>query len=81
MGGGPVVMRGGPGGGGGGGMMGGPMGGNDRAVRLEVYLQTFNVFNQVNFINYGSVLTSSSFGVPGAALPARRLEVGMRVGF
>ena len=38
------------------------MGGNDRAVRLEVYLQTFNVFNQVNFINYGSVITSDYFG-------------------
>jgi hypothetical protein len=90
-GGGPVIVQGpggggggggrGPGGGGGGGGMGGPMNGGDRAVRLEVYLQAFNVFNQVNFINYGSVLTSSSFGVPGAALPARRLEVGMRVGF
>jgi hypothetical protein len=81
MGGGPVVMRGGPGGGGGGGMMGGPMGGNDRAVRLEVYLQTFNVFNQVNFINYGSVITSDYFGVPTAAQPARRFEMGMRIGF
>lgn len=76
-GGGPVVMRGGPGGGG----MGGPMGGNDRAVRLEVYLQTFNVFNQVNYINYGSVLTSPYFGQPTAAMAARRLELGMRVGF
>ena len=85
-GGGGPVMRGGPGGGGrgpggGGGGFGGPMSGGDRAVRLEVYLQTFNVFNQVNFINYGAVLTSPRFGTPTAAMPGRRLELGFRVGF
>jgi hypothetical protein len=82
-GGGPMVM-GGPGGGrggGGGGMMGGPMGGDNRAVRLEVYLQTFNLFNAVNYTNYGAVLTSRSFGLATAAAPARRFEMGMRVGF
>lgn len=78
-GGGPVVMRGGPGGGG--GMMGGPMSGGDRAVRFELYLQAFNVFNQVNYTNYGAVLTSPRYGQPTAAAPARRLELGMRVGF
>ncbi len=84
-GGGPMVMGGGPGGGGGrggGGGFGGPMSGGDRAVRLEVYLQTFNVFNQVNFINYGAVLANTrSFGVASAAMPGRRLELGFRVGF
>jgi hypothetical protein len=81
-GGGPVIMRGGPGGGGGGGMMGGPMGGNDKAVRLEVYLQAFNVFDQVNYTRYGSVVSAqSSYGIPTAAAPARRLELGMRIGF
>ena len=83
-GGGPVVM-GGPGGGGGrgggGGGFGGPMAGGDRAMRLEVYLQTFNVFNQVNYSNFGAVITSPVFGEPTAALAARRLEMGMRVGF
>jgi hypothetical protein len=78
-GGGPMVVRGGPGGGGGG--LGGPMSGGDRAMRLEIYLQTFNVFNQVNFSNYGSVITSPVFGQPTAAMPARRLELGFRVGF
>lgn len=80
MGAGPVVMRGGPGGGGG-GMMGGPMGGSDKAVRLEVYLQAFNVFNQVNYTRYGSVVSARSYGDPTAAAPARRLELGMRIGF
>ena len=81
-GGGPVVMGPGGGGGRGGGGFGGPMGGSDRAMRLEVYLQTFNVFNQVNLINFGSVLSNpNTFGVANSALPGRRLEVGMRVGF
>ena len=89
-GGGPVVVRGPGGGGGGGGRgpggggggMGGPMNGGDKAVRLEVYLQTFNVFNQTNYITYGSVLSNiDSFGTPTAAMPGRRLELGMRVGF
>ena len=84
-GGGPIVM-GGPGGGGGGrggggGGFGGPMAGGDRAVRLEIYLQTFNIFNQTNYTNYGAVLTSQQYGKPTAAAPARRLELGMRVGF
>lgn len=86
-GGGPVVM--GPGGGGrpgggggrGGGGFGGPMGGSDQAVRLELYLQTFNVFDQVNYTNIGAVLTSPRFGQPTAAAQARRFEMGMRIGF
>ena len=58
------------------------MNGGDKAVRLEVYLQTFNVFNQTNYITYGSVLSNiDSFGTPTAAMPGRRLELGMRVGF
>jgi len=57
------------------------MAGGDRAMRLELYLQTFNVFNQVNYSNFGAVITSPVFGEPTAALAARRLEMGMRVGF
>ncbi|MGI8671124.1 MAG: TonB-dependent receptor plug domain-containing protein, partial [Luteitalea sp.] len=83
---GPQIVRGDPGGGrpgGGGGFggPGGPGGSNNQAVRLELYAQTFNIFNQVNYINYGSVLSSPVFGLPTAALPGRRMEVGMRVGF
>lgn len=82
--GGPQVVHMGQGGGGRGGRgggPGGPMGGSDRPARLEVYLQTFNIFNTVNYIGYGTVFSSQRFGQPIAALPARRLEVGMRVGF
>jgi hypothetical protein len=40
-----------------------------------------NVFNQVNPIEYSGVMTSPFFLQPTAAMPARRIDVGMRVGF
>ena len=49
--------------------------------RIQVRIETFNLFNQVNYTNYGAVLTSRSFGLATAAAPARRFEMGMRVGF
>ncbi len=82
---GAVLMQRGPGGGGGGGGgFGGPGGGGggeQRAVRVEVYLQTFNLFNTVNYNRYASVQSSITFGQPVSAMPARRFEMGMRVGF
>lgn len=74
---------GGPGGGGGGPMGGGPggPGGEQRAVRLEVYMQTFNLMNTVNYTRYAAVQSSSIFGTPIAAAAARRMEMGMRIGF
>lgn len=80
---GEAMMQRGPGGGGPGG--GGPggfgAGGEQRAVRLELYAQTFNLFNTVNYSRYGSVLSSATFGLPINAMPARRMELGMRIGF
>lgn len=82
---GDVMMQRGPGGGGGGfggpGGPGGPGGGEQKAVRLEVYLQTFNLFNTVNYNRFSAVQSSSTFGLPINAMPARRLEMGMRLGF
>jgi outer membrane receptor for ferrienterochelin and colicin len=75
-----AAMQRGPGGGGFGGP-GGPGGGESRAVRLEVYLQTFNLMNSVNYSRYSAVLSSPIFGTPIAALQPRRLEMGMRIGF
>jgi hypothetical protein len=81
-------MQRGPGGGGGGGDRGGPGGpggpgggGEQGAVRVELYLQTFNLFNTVNYNRFASVVSSPTFGQPINALPARRFEMGMRVGF
>jgi hypothetical protein len=74
---------GGPGGGGGGPRGGGPggPGGEQRAVRLEVYMQTFNLMNTVNYTRFAAVQSSSIFGTPIAAAAARRMELGMRIGF
>lgn len=75
--------RGGPGPGGGGMMMmmgGGPNTQNARAT-LELFVDASNVLNAVNYTRYSGVLTSPLFGQPLAAQAARRVEVGMRVGF
>ncbi len=47
--------------------------------RLEIYGNVSNLFNRTNFTRYGGVLTSPYFGRPTAALPGRRIELGLRV--
>jgi len=56
-------------------------GAEDKRVRFELYVSTQNLFNHVNPIGYSGVMTSPFFGEPTAAMPARRIDVGMRVGF
>jgi len=56
-------------------------GAEDKRVRLELYVSAQNLLNQVNPIGYSGVMTSPFFGEPTAAMPARRIDVGMRVGF
>ncbi|MBI3484520.1 MAG: TonB-dependent receptor [Acidobacteria bacterium] len=46
--------------------------------QVQTYVQAFNLFNHANFLNYAGILTSPSFGQPTAAMPGRRLEVGLR---
>ena len=76
--GGPMVVRVG-GGGPGGGM---PfMGNNSKLVSCELYASATNLLNRVNYTGYTGVVTSPYFGEPTSARPARRIEVGMRVGF
>jgi hypothetical protein len=41
----------------------------------------FNAFNTANFTNFEGRLQSSSFGLPVAALPMRRQQVGLRFDF
>jgi hypothetical protein len=93
-GGGPVV-RGGPGGGGGRGgggggggrgggggpvmMMMGP--GEQRRFNVEIFTAVNNLTNAVNYGGYSGVLTSPAFGLPNSAQPARRIELGTRLGF
>ena len=70
----------GPGGGGDiAGMFGG--GAEDKRVRFEVFAAASNVFNHVNRVGYSGVMTSDFFGKPTAAMPGRRIDVGVRVGF
>ena len=62
------------------GMMGGG-GAENKRIRIELFLSAQNLFNNVNPIGYSGVMTSPFFGQPTAAMPARRIDLGMRVGF
>jgi hypothetical protein len=69
-------------GGGAGDMLGGVSGGaEDRRVRIELFVAASNVFNTVNPMGYSGVMTSPFFGRPTAAGPARKLDLGLKVGF
>lgn len=88
-GGGPQIRMGGPGGGGGGRggggggpmMMGGGPGGDDKRYSIEIFAQANNVLNSTIYTAYAGTLTSSQFGLPLAAQPPRRIEIGTRLGF
>jgi hypothetical protein len=45
-----------------------------RGTRLELGVDVFNVFNQVNFKPYIGTLTSPFFGRANAANPARQIQ-------
>jgi hypothetical protein len=66
-----------------GGLMGAHGGGGaeDKRLRIELFVQAQNVLNRTNAIGYSGVMTSPFFGQPTAALPARRVELGARIGF
>ncbi len=81
--------RGGGGGGGGfggGGMMGGGGPGGFGGAESSRYNVTFqfninNLFNRVNFSQYGGTLGSSFFGIPSGAAGARQLDLSVRFNF
>jgi hypothetical protein len=62
------------------GMLGGG-GAEDKRVRVELYVSAQNLLNHVNPIGFSGVMTSPFFGQPTAAMPGRRIDVGMRIGF
>jgi hypothetical protein len=77
-----VVQRiGGPGGAG--DLLGaiGGGGAENKRLRFEVFASAQNVFNHVNPIGYSGVMTSPFFGQPTAAMPGRRIDIGLRIGF
>jgi hypothetical protein len=84
MGGGPTVVIQRVGGGGGAGDMLNSIGGGgaeDKRLRFELYVSAQNLLNHVNPIGYSGVMTSPFFREPTAAMPARRIDVGLRMGF
>ena len=56
-------------------------GAEDKRVRFELFVSAQNLLNHVNPIGYSGVMTSPFFGEPTAAMPARRIDVGLRMGF
>jgi len=52
-----------------------------KGTRVTGFWEMFNAFNTANFINFEGRLESSSFGLPIAALPMRRQQVGVRFDF
>jgi hypothetical protein len=61
------------------GMFGG--GAEDKRIRFELFVSGSNLLNTVNHVGYSGVQTSPFFGQPTAAMPGRKIDVGMRVGF
>lgn len=55
--------------------------GGEAGRGAEIYTQITNLFNTTNFSRYSGVLTSPYFGLPTAAQPGRRMELGLRVFF
>ena len=70
-------------GGAGGGDIAGAFGGGaeDKRIRFELFASASNLFNAVNRIGYSGVMTSPFFGEATAAMPGRRIDLGVRVGF
>lgn len=80
-GGGGAMNQRGPGGGGGGGPQMMIMEATNARYRLELYAQISNLFNNVNYNTFIGNVLSPFFGQPTSAGPARRVEVGMSLGF
>jgi hypothetical protein len=56
-------------------------GAENKRIRIELFVAATNLLNRVNPIGYSGVVTSPFFGRPTGALPGRRLDLGMKVGF
>jgi len=56
-------------------------GAEDKRIRFELFVSGTNLLNTVNHIGYSGVMTSRFFAQPTAAMAARRIDVGVRMGF
>jgi hypothetical protein len=50
-------------------------------MRVTAFWELFNAFNTTNFTTYQGSIQASNFGLPVAALPARRQQIGVRFDF
>ncbi len=80
---GPMIIQRVGGGGSAGDLLGGLMGGGaeNKRIRIELFASAQNLLNSVTPIGYSGVMTSPFFLQPTAAMPGRRIDLGMRVGF
>lgn len=62
------------------GAMGGG-GAENKRIRFELFVSASNLLNHVNPTGYSGVITSPFFLQPTAAMPGRKIDVGVRVGF
>jgi hypothetical protein len=56
-------------------------GADDKRLRIELFVAASNLLNVVNPMGYSGVMTSPFFGQATVAGPARKLDVGMKIGF
>lgn len=70
--------------GGGAGDLLGALGGGgaeNKRVRIELFASASNLLNHVNPMGYSGVMTSPFFRQPTAASAARKIDLGMKIGF
>lgn len=53
----------------------------DKSPSVTLSVDAFNLLNRVNYQNYIGTLTSPFFGQAVGTLPARRLQMGLRLQF
>jgi hypothetical protein len=53
----------------------------DKSPSVTLSVDAFNLLNRVNYQNYIGTLTSPFFGQAVATLPARRIQMGVRLQF
>jgi hypothetical protein len=57
------------------------MEGANARYRLDFYAQVSNLFNSVNYNTFVGNVLSPFYGLATSAGPARRMELGMSLGF
>jgi hypothetical protein len=52
-----------------------------KKMQVTAFWELFNAFNTLNFTTYQGSLQAANFGLPVAALPSRRQQLGVRFDF